>query len=277
MSGTAALNVSHNPRIGTYDYFERLYEVESQHWWSRGMRAVAAAILKNQYPGKHRLSVLDAGCGTGVTMVWLQEIGLGGQTTGIDVSWDGLRFCQKRSATRLAQSSVLQLPFKQASFDLVVCNDVLQHLPGNGGDRTALREFYRVLRPGGCLILRTNSRLGMGNVQYPESGEYRRYGLEELRAKVREADFRILRATYANTIFSVIPTVKRYLRRNLPNSHTDQGLGIHLLPTHLRWLNALLYGVMRAEAWFLSQPARAARFGHSILLLVQRPETAALN
>jgi SAM-dependent methyltransferase len=44
------------------------------------------------------------------------------------------------------------IPFEPGSFDLVICNHVLDEIPD---DRLALREIYRVLRPGGRLITQT--------------------------------------------------------------------------------------------------------------------------
>ncbi len=48
-----------------------------------------------------------------------------------------------------ARLSILALPFRPASFDAVIANHVLEHVVD---DRTAMAEFYRVLRPGGWAI-----------------------------------------------------------------------------------------------------------------------------
>jgi SAM-dependent methyltransferase len=48
------------------------------------------------------------------------------------------------------------IPFEPASFDLVICNHVLDEIPD---DRLALREIHRVLRPGGRLITQTAVQL----------------------------------------------------------------------------------------------------------------------
>lgn len=45
-----------------------------------------------------------------------------------------------------------KLDFEDQSFDLVICNHVLEHIPNH---KDALREFYRVLKPGGVAILQT--------------------------------------------------------------------------------------------------------------------------
>jgi hypothetical protein len=47
---------------------------------------------------------------------------------------------------------VTAIPFPDESFDLIICNHVLEHV---GDDRAALSEMRRVLRPGGCAVLQT--------------------------------------------------------------------------------------------------------------------------
>lgn len=44
------------------------------------------------------------------------------------------------------KADICKLPFKDQSFDVIFCNHVLEHIPD---DTTALRELYRVLKPGG--------------------------------------------------------------------------------------------------------------------------------
>ncbi len=44
------------------------------------------------------------------------------------------------------QADICDLPFKDKSFDVILCNHVLEHIPD---DKTAMKEMYRVLKPGG--------------------------------------------------------------------------------------------------------------------------------
>jgi len=258
--------------MGSEEYFARLYEVEVEHWWSRGMREVAGGILDAHYHGARGLRVLDAGCGTGATLNWLARYEPR-MVIGIDLFQQSLQFCRTRSAAMLSQSSVLDLPFGNETFDLIVCNDVIQHLPGEGADALAFGEFYRVLEPGGCLLVRTNSSQG-SREQNAAAAHHRLYHVGELRARLERAGFQVMKTTYANALMGVIPTVRRYLKRSrTSHHHQDHGLAIRLLPPHLRWLNTPLYWVMKCEAWFLSKPACASPFGQSIFCLAQKPTT----
>src|SRR5205823_5341194 len=151
------------PKIYTHAYYQRLREVEDRHWWSRGMRTIARALLEPFLPPGQPWDILDAGCGTGVTLDWLGRLGISGRAVGIDISPHALTFCRSRNQTDLSLASLLDLPFPDGSFDLITCLDVLQHLPLPDGDLRGLQECHRVLKPGGILFVRSNARrLGDG-------------------------------------------------------------------------------------------------------------------
>jgi len=48
------------------------------------------------------------------------------------------------------KADICNLPFEEASFDFILCNHVLEHIPE---DLKAMQELYRILRPGGMAIL----------------------------------------------------------------------------------------------------------------------------
>lgn len=100
--------------------------------------------------------LLDVGCGIGGSTLYLAEK-FGGQATGITLSPVQAQRAQERShqaripATFLV-ADALAMPFADASFDLVWSLESGEHMP----DKTQfLHECYRVLKPGGTLILVT--------------------------------------------------------------------------------------------------------------------------
>ena len=58
------------------------------------------------------------------------------------------------SGTTWVAGDATRLPFAEASFDFVLCNSAIEHFPD---DRAAVRELCRVVRPGGRLIITTDS------------------------------------------------------------------------------------------------------------------------
>jgi ubiquinone/menaquinone biosynthesis C-methylase UbiE len=104
---------------------------------------------------------LDLGCGTAGTGVALALEGV--SVTGVDLSAQLLSLAQIRAAEEGAQLSLVRgdalcLPFRDAAFDLCVCDQVIEHVAGYG---TLLAEAYRVLRPGGLLLLSAPHRLAL--------------------------------------------------------------------------------------------------------------------
>jgi SAM-dependent methyltransferase len=104
-------------------------------------------------PGRR---VLDAGCGAGHYVASLLE--RGADARGVEI--DTAKLAKVRTPAgvrgRLVQGDLERAPFASASFDLVLLNEVLEHVPD---DAAALREAFRLLRPGGALVLFAPNRL----------------------------------------------------------------------------------------------------------------------
>ncbi len=100
--------------------------------------------------------VLDIGCGFG----WFELFALSrgaGSVTGIEISEADLTTARTHvdaANVRFQVGSAIDLPFDDASFDTIVCWEVLEHIPKHTEPR-AFAEIRRVLRPGGKLYLST--------------------------------------------------------------------------------------------------------------------------
>jgi SAM-dependent methyltransferase len=261
------------PTIHSQEYYQRIHELEDRHWWYVGMRDIAWSLVRPHTAPIGDLHVLDAGCGPGSNMAWARECLGATRVVGVDVSWCALGLCRKRRGARLSQASIVALPFRSNCFDLVICCDVLQHLPTDGADALAVKEMYRVTRPGGALFVRSNSRLGMGRGNWNQDADFQQYSVEELSRTLGAAGYVVDRATYANTIPSLYGSLKRVLqqyrcRRRAP---LYGGLKVRMLPPWLRWLNSTLRLVLKAEARYLARPDRRSGFGHTTMLLGLKP------
>ena len=114
-----------------------------------------------QYFTLHRGErVLDLGCGEGRHVISAYVLGEV-HALGVDLSRKDLATAQARFAEfeeagndqkqlDLTEASALALPFPDASFDKVICSEVLEHIPDY---RAALREIRRVLKPAGLLCI----------------------------------------------------------------------------------------------------------------------------
>jgi len=102
--------------------------------------------------------ILDVGCGTGVlTRLAREAAGQGGFAVGIDPAARMIQVARETalrqgSATEFRVAAMEALPFADASFDVVLSSIMLHHLPP-ATKRQGLAEVYRVLKPGGRLVI----------------------------------------------------------------------------------------------------------------------------
>jgi SAM-dependent methyltransferase len=124
-------------------------------------QAGGAARLAGCQPGA---PILDAGCGNGRHALPLA--GAGYRVVGLDSS--GVLLAAARRAARGARrphfvrGSYAMLPFEPASFDAVLCLGTALGYLGDEADSAVLREFRRVLAPGGRLVIETLHRAEIG-------------------------------------------------------------------------------------------------------------------
>lgn len=129
---------------GLYDFFEKLYNPKVY----RGMGARAAAYLPPD------AAVLDCACGTGAISAALAPACA--SLVASDFSPGMLEQARKNLAAfsnvTFRQADIMALPFEDSAFDAVVAGNILHILPDPAG---AVRELFRVCRPGGRVILPT--------------------------------------------------------------------------------------------------------------------------
>lgn len=100
----------------------------------RSLRGLASSIKPNR--------ILDVGCGEGTTIVKLKQAKIGKILEGIDNSEDALRIGKSLyQGINIKSGDIYKLPYKDSSFDLLICTEVLEHLKN---PRKALAELRRV-------------------------------------------------------------------------------------------------------------------------------------
>lgn len=143
-----------------------IYDRVAEQWWSDDIRWVRT--LKNLVPGRLAWfdrhmnwpgkDVLDLGCAGGFMAEAMAE--RGANVTGIDpaaAAVDAARRHARASGLRIGYDVGVgeALPYDDASFDAVVCVDVLEHVADLN---RVLAEVARVLRPGGVFLYDTINR-----------------------------------------------------------------------------------------------------------------------
>ena len=112
--------------------------------------------------------VLDYGCGSGVNLIYLMEVGY--EVDGFDTSTEGLRVVERKLAQRpdLGSKATLKritasddrLPAEDGTYDYVICFSVLSLLSTKERVSRVLAEFARVMKPGAKGIFDINGPVG---------------------------------------------------------------------------------------------------------------------
>lgn len=149
----------HTARIKTQGLYDRIADVQNVAMKLNGYRNSVAKYLRGLKLTLDDTSVvLDAGSGTGIVSMAFQDAGLkAGHAIALDLSYKSLQVARDEIAkhkkhARLVepvQGNVLQLPFADNAFDLVMMCGVLEYTPLDDG----LRETARILKRGAPLVL----------------------------------------------------------------------------------------------------------------------------
>ena len=170
-----------------------------------------------------RSRVLDAGCGEGVLV---DEFASTLAIEGLDPNY---------SSDRVRAGSLLALPYDAASFDRALCLDVLEHLSFDEQPR-ALTELFRVLRPGGELLvsipnlahLQSRIHFLLQGRLIRTASEYKHPGDRPAVEYIRLAESAGFVLVARRGIFPTVPVLTRLIRR-----HPRKLLPLHRLLSRL--------------------------------------------
>lgn len=123
------------------DYDDRAYDslIPLQRYWQRRRYKIITKLATNSQ------LTLDIGCGSS------RILGAREQRIGLDIKLNKLRYARKYGKP-LVNASIFNLPFKDNSFDCIICSEVIEHIPKG---TQPFREITRVMKNGGRLIIGT--------------------------------------------------------------------------------------------------------------------------
>ncbi len=141
--------------------------------------------------------VLDVGCGSGGLLAALRDREPVGSVRcfGADLYLPALGHCGARGIRGAAAGDATALPFRGEAFDLVVSQDVLEHIPD---DAAALAEAYRVCKPGGLALLLVPAFQSVWSTRDIRLHHCRRYRLPQLADRIGRVGFRPVHQTYTD-------------------------------------------------------------------------------
>jgi ubiquinone/menaquinone biosynthesis C-methylase UbiE len=242
------------------DYYERIHRFELDHFWYRRIRDIGWALAGERL-GRPRARVFDGGCGTGGFLSWVLDRNPTATVAGIDIGAAAVELARERVPQAVLRVAPLSsIPFEDCSFDVVVTNDVLQHV-AEPDVLQSLRELRRLLEPDGALLVRTNGSRRLRR----ERADWRAYDRQTLRYQLEQAGFRVERITHANLVASLWATA----RGRVPHAPTETSDGIPQQPPS-KPIEVIGNALLRCEAAWLHRPRATLPYGFSIFALASR-------
>lgn len=218
--------------------YEKLFNLQESYWWFRGKAYLIRKIMNDTYSGNESLQILDVGCGTGYIT---KLLGHYGKVTGIDMADIALEFCSRNGLTSVKKGSITAIPFPDNQFDLICALDVLYHKAVEN-DEDAIREVYRVLKPGGRVIITTSAmKCLFGKNDIVQHGA-RRHTRKELLDKCARSGFIHERSSYYTMAFFPLVYIVRKIQ-DLKNIEPKSDIDENINP----FINAICFWVFKRE------------------------------
>lgn len=250
------------------DYYAQYFAFETNDWWFEARRRIVLELIESHGRGTNQQRrLLDAGCGTGITLQYIERFG---QVCGVDNEMVALKFCKSRNAKRLTCAPIENLPFADASFDIVTCLDVIEHIED---DSSAIAEMTRVIRPGGLFVLTVPAFEIFWSDHDVINHHRRRYRRHEIR-RLLGSRLKIDLLSYYNTHLFPLAVSVRMLKKIEMKLWPSATRKVEAENTYLpRSINSLFSKIFGSEIFWLKRGSLP--IGLSIICVAHKVEGAA--
>lgn len=243
--------------------YDRMFDHEDHYWWFVSRRELVLSLMgRLPLPAEGAL-LLDVGCGTGATAAELRRFG---QVVGVDFSPLALERCRRRKLDRLVRARAEAIPLADGCADALVATDLIEHLDDDGA---ALREFLRVLKPGGWAVISVPAFQFLWSEHDEALMHRRRYVASSLRRVARAAGFDVPTLNYA-LCFLFPAALGRLAGRKRPAGRAPEAQ-LKVVPD---LANRMLIRLQRFEAGLL--PHLRLPFGLSVVAVLRKPAAVGL-
>ncbi|MGA0607958.1 class I SAM-dependent methyltransferase [Phenylobacterium sp. VNQ135] len=237
--------------------YDRLREIEQDHWWFTGRRAVLTAELARlRLPNAARL--LEVGCGAGGNLAMLKAFG---EVCAVEPDGPSREYAAARGLADVREGWLpAGIPDFGGPFDLACAFDVVEHVDDDAG---AVAAMAAQLKPGGKLIVTVPAYAWMWSAHDAAHHHKRRYVRGEVRRLIDRAGLNVRRITHFNTLLFPPIAAIRLAKAALKQEGGDD----EALPSPP--VNRLLGGLLGAERGLLA--VTDLPFGVSILAVAEKP------
>jgi SAM-dependent methyltransferase len=240
-------------------HFGELARLEAGNFWFRARNRLITWAIGRYFSGARTL--LEVGCGTGFVLAGIAAAFPALKLSASEAAATGLAHAAERApGAGLMQMDARRIPFRD-EFDVVGAFDVIEHVED---DRAVLAGLRAAAAPAGGLLLTVPQHPFLWSEFDARVGHVRRYRAAELRGKVMEAGFEIVRMTSFVTLL-LPPMLASRLAQRRPRRDYDPLAELRIAP----WLNWTLERALDLER-LLIRSGISSPFGGSLLVVARR-------
>lgn len=239
--------------------YAALAERETSYWWHLGRLKIIQGYISRAIAKKTKPTILNVGSGTGGTIAMLESFG---KTDNVETSDEAIAYMQRRGYANVIKARGISLPIADKAYDMIGAFDVLEHIDD---DVAALREWKRVLKDDGCIIITIPAYQWLWSAHDVTLGHVRRYTTKQVRLVAEQAGLQPVRISYALS-FSLPLVVGGRLAGKVCSSKINNSASYVDVP---HWLNTLLTHLLYLEArlhQYMNFPA-----GTSVIAVLKKP------
>lgn len=236
--------------------YEKFFNLEKDHWWFQARKTIVLKLISQHVELNKNFKIIDVGCGTGMMLEAIKNT-FSITAAGIDNSPEAIRFSKKRGLN-IFLSSAEKIEQKTDSIDLIMALDLIEHIEN---DVASLKEFNRVLKKNGHVILTVPAFNFLFGAHDAINEHKRRYQLKELKNKIELAGFKIIKISYYNSLLFLPIIIAKLIKKITKDNHDH-------LKKENNIVNFILNKIFSSEAFLLKYINLP--IGASIVCLAQK-------
>jgi SAM-dependent methyltransferase len=204
--------------------YDRMAELDQQHWWYRARREVLAELIRRAVRPPANARVLEIGCGTGHNLAMLGEFGA---VEAIEVDPAARAMAERRLGRSVGSAPLPQLDgVEKGAYDLIGSFDVIEHI---ADDAAALESIAARLKPGGKFVMTVPAHQWMWSAHDVVNHHQRRYSKGGLRRLVERSPLKLEALGYFNSLLFPLAVAARVAGKIRGKDDSDDALPPRLL------------------------------------------------
>lgn len=216
--------------------FEKIYhEVEKTHFWFKSRRKYITDYLKDL---PRDISILDIGCSSGILIKELKALGFM-DLHGVDISEKAIANANENGLENVHVMDGGNITLNQ-KFDVIIASDVLEHIEN---DEKTLDNWNTILKENGTLLVFVPAFMSLWSNHDVANMHFRRYVQKDLKNKLLNNKFKILKSSYWNFFLFAPVYLVRAISRLKKSATTEVSGDLGQPPA----VNGLLYHLINFE------------------------------